>query len=306
MGLHVRELRQEEASHLGDADIPDLGGGADLLPQAAVEVGVQGGQGPVQGFRLPGAHLPGQARRQVLVVVAEGTHLPLYGLQVPLVELLLGDDVLLGLQEASALHLTGQMEHQRRHEHRQYHRQDAVGGDIGRLHPPAEDRQGLHGRLQAEEEQAQAAQALSLLQEQAEGPPEPQTPQQLRSQERRSRPEEIRVQVIEGLEQGGEGHLKDPCHAHRRKCLPEVHPPRPAHPRRTHRQDGGGAQGTAQDQQVRDGQIGHQNDHSVDQRGGRQGRQDAAQALSSGALVQDGKEIGEEIPVANEGVHNCP
>ena len=157
--------------------------------------------------------------------MAEGAHLPADGLQLLLVELLLGDYALLGLHLPDGVEPLGQVNHQPRRQRRHHQYQHVVEGKIRRLEPPLKQVERLHDIQQNEQEQGHPALAGALLQQEAEPVAEAQ-PVQQNGGEQHQRPcngrHRRKLEALVLLEdvpeqepgQGGNGDLKQARHGH--------------------------------------------------------------------------------------------
>ena len=76
-----------------------------------------------------------QPRQQIFIVVAETPHLLADSLQVPLVELLLSDDIPLGLHLPGGIQPLGQINDQSRNQCRHHQNKQIVGDQILWLNP---------------------------------------------------------------------------------------------------------------------------------------------------------------------------
>ena len=243
---HGCQLGQQETAHLGDSHITQMDGClyplSDVLVKARVQLG-QGGPKFIQ-FSFPG--LFRQPCQQILVVVTERPHLPLNRLQIPLVELLLGNDVPLDFHLPGGVQLLGQVNDQPHRQPRHHQHKRVVGNQIFRMDSLLQKRECLHSRLQAKEEQGHAALDRAVLQQKAEPAPEAEPVQKRGGDQRHSAIDgdqrhiwDLAVQK-QYLGQAGRGHLEHARHARGGKGVPEPGPPRPPNPQGTHQQDGAG------------------------------------------------------------------
>ena len=109
-----------------------MGGRLDFLSQPQVKPGVQFGQGLAQALQLPLPRLPGQARPQIFIVVAESLHFLSDGLQILLIEPLLGDRILLRLHFSGGVEPLGQVDGQHGYQHgRRRHQQVVKSQEAG-------------------------------------------------------------------------------------------------------------------------------------------------------------------------------
>ena len=132
----------------------------------------------MQRVQIPLVRLLRQPRQQVFVVVAEGAHLPADVLQVPLVELLLGNDVPLDFHLPGGVEPLGQIEHQPR---RQAHRRQndyVIQGKKLRRNPSVEKVGRLYDADQGVQKQGHSAGLGALHQQKAEPAAEAQAVQQ--------------------------------------------------------------------------------------------------------------------------------